>query len=273
MPSLTDIANSPEHHWNTFLFKGKPKTGKSIAAGSFPRPMFIFDFDNRIRSLIEYFRAHNIPLDDIDFETYIGATNQYEKYDRKLEELRTSQKYKTIVWDSLTNFAELALGYFVWLRGEGEGTSGSTRKEKDFKRKGVVDLLEIEDYGGEDRATMNSIRYLMNIPNCHKVLIAHVIEINYKDLLGNTVSSQSLMTGGRKIAEKVPTLVNEVYHFYQQGAARPQDSNTHFASTKTKGLDWAGTTYPLPAEIYFTDKQFFNVMEEMLKPKGIVLGR
>lgn len=266
MPPLSELLN-PEKRFNTFLFKGKPKTGKSIAAASFPRPIKYLDFDQRVQSIVEYFNANKIPFDDFDYESFMGK--EYERFDKVIEEIRKFPgKYKTVVLDSLTNFAELALQYFVYLRGE--HNSGSARKADDYKHKGVVDLLEVEDYGGEDRSIMNTLRILLSL-KCHVVVIAHTVEVEYKDLLGNVTTSQTLLTGGRKIAAKIPSIFNEAYHFYQMTAAKPTEPNTFMCRTKATGIDWAGSVYQLPRELVFTGTSFFNVLQGELSKQGIEL--
>lgn len=266
MPPLKELLN-PEKRFNTWLFKGKPKTGKSIAAASFPRPIKYLDFDQRIQSIVEYFDQNKISFDDFDYDSFMGK--EYERFDKTIDEIRKFPgKYKTVVFDSLTNFAELALQYFVYLRGE--VNSGSKRKEDDYKHKGVVDLLEVEDYGGEDRSIMNSLRILLGL-KCHVVLIAHTVEVEYKDITGNVTTSQQLLTGGRKIAAKIPSIFNDVYHFYQTSAAKPSEPNNFMCRTKASGVDWAGSIYPLPRELHFTNQSFFNVMQGELSKHEIEL--
>ena len=121
-----------------------------------------------------------------------------------------------------------------------------------------IPVLEIDDYKTESTGIIQILdagRVLWNDgKGCNVIFIAHVIEVENKDLKGKITRTRSIMTGGRKIAAEIPVYFNEAYHFFT-GL-----SGGYTIITKNDGEDWAKTSLPLPKEIDFTNQDFYSLI-------------
>ncbi len=100
-----------------------------------------------------------------------------------------------------------------------------------------------------------------DINRFHKVniiLIAHVIQAEYREVGGKTTVSRSIVTAAKKVAAKIPGYCDEVYHFdIEPGFEVGQGGNYRILTTHT-GTDFARTTLPLPAEIKFGNDPLYS---------------
>jgi len=214
------------------LFKGDPGTGKSIQAGSFPGPIYWFDCDNRMRPVKLF---HGQTRTDIEFDTY---HRNYPKFVQKLEYLLNKNSYQTIVIDSLTALTDMIILQSIRSAGQ----------EDRYKNViGGVQIASIEDYNMESGAltqVMDAIRGLKS----NVILTAHVIETSERDLKSKKVTvSRSLLTGGKKVAAKIPGYFDEAYHFYVLG--NPAGGSRYMVTTTHSGDDWAKTALPIPSDL------------------------
>lgn len=227
------------------LFKGDPGSGKSIAAGSFPKPYFI-DNDGRMKAVINFWRPRGKEFEYDRFSSFL-ETN------RKLEEFMNYCPFETIVYDGITTGADIILQTMIDTR-----DSGAKKKLR-----GGIELLQIEDYGGEDRGLttiINNLKALSFKWNIHVVVTAHVLTVEQTDVTKKVTNvSRTLLTAGKKVAAKLPVSFDEAYHFDVQTSmdmANPMPKYTII--TSNTGWDWAKTALGLPLRIDFTNKSLFN---------------
>ena len=237
------------------LYKGEPGTGKSSAAGSFPEP-YVFDFDGRMRVL-----TNRYPGKDIIFDSFF---NDFPGLTRKLSELVNYNPYGTIIFDSLTSYSRTIMSHMIKSR---VADAGDTAKRL---KRGGIDVSQLEDYSGETAAIvqlLDAMRLLNK--KCHVILIAHCVDVIERNAqTKSTVVNRHLLTGGKKIAAEIPAYFDEAYHFY----SRPDLSGgnpDYYVTTSAAGIDWAKTALPLPSEINWTNKNFYETILNLLnKPKG-----
>jgi len=243
-----------------YLFKGMFGTGKSPAAASFPGVYFM-DFDRRAAALRKMFPHKK----DIWFDSFLT----YKDYAEKFESLLKSCPYETIVIDSATNFVELVMSYFISLRGGNTTTSATkTEGEKETKgkrTKGDVVLLSIDDYSAETRAVSEmliNLKYLAE-KGTNVILTAHVITTQTTNIKTKAVSTEKfLLTYGKKAAGKIPTLFDEIYHFYTEAPVIVGEPAAYLINTENDGDDFARTSFHLPNQLDWTDKNLY----ELIKP-------
>jgi len=242
---------------NFFLFKGQPKTGKSIAAASFPGVYFL-DMDGRIKSVASYYRGKK---DDIHFDQFKKLTGP-NGVEAKLNELLGFCPYDTICFDGLTSTArQLMKQMLLWRQSEGKAKM----------EMGGIKLAQIEDYMGQQAGLIQIMDGLIELSKKHYVILtAHVIETQQKKREGGVTISRSLLAGSKAIAAEIPIYFNEVYHFYVNDSIDPTSPPERSAVTTSSGIDWASTTMGLPEEIPWTNRDreppfFFDIIMKRAK--------
>lgn len=243
-----NTANLPNRRGNKFLFKGEPKNCKSCAAASFPNPYF-FDIDERIRSVAAFWKDRNFEYDQFD---------SFEGVDKKLDLLLMKCPYDTIVFDGITSFAELAINTMIKTRPSGQ---------KKIIR-GSIEMTQIEDFGGEQRAFNIAFEKLFMIQkkfDVNLIVTAHVIETEKAIRPGVTIKTRTLLTAGKKVAAFLPVHFDEVYHFQINVPLEVEGMPRSVAFTKHSGDDWACTTYNIPPVLDFTNVSFYDVLMEARK--------
>lgn len=251
------------------LFTGHPGTRKTSAAASFPGPIYFFDFDGRMKPVKKMFPER----EDIRYDTY---QFNYDKMARKMKDLvddptqwtdedeeRSDIPVKTIVVDSLTNLADGLIGYAKKLRGTGSANM----------KRGVLNLADITDYNYETTGLGDVISFLKTMNEehkCHVILTAHLLRFEEADPgkgVGVKRISYSLLTAGKKVAAKIPSVFDEHYHFEVEGGWG--EGSKVRAYTDVFGEYSAKTALPLPWTIDFTNRPFYEVLSEHLREKGI----
>ena len=250
MPNITDASTNSL----SFLFKGEPACGKSLAAASFPN-CYIFDFEDRIQSVKQFWVPKG--RKDIDYDSYLPT--DFSRFDKKLDSLIASCSYETVVFDTLTSLSDLVLRYVLEAKGQ---ERVKNPKSASGKFVGEIEVNTIEDYGAESSALTSLIVAMRGIKARHKILIAHVVRTEAKDLNGRSTVTRSLMTAGKKIAAKMPGYFDEAYHM----SARPSfggQTPQFLAHTAGTGDDFARSSIGLDYEIDFTNQSFY----ELVQPK------
>lgn len=235
------------------LFKGEPGTRKSTCALSFPTPQYWFSWDKKMRSLLLPMRAWGINPNDISYDDY----EDWSKPRAKLEQLQLNCPYKTVVLDSITSMADSALQQTMRLK------QGKTRSSGANAGKSVAGIAvnELEDYNAESAALAEMISLTKDIHTFHKVnviLIAHVIQADYKSVSGETHVSRTIVTAGKKIAGKIPAYCEEVYHFNIEKSIDASQGGAYALLTQHTGDDFARTSLPLPKLIKFGDQPLYS---------------
>jgi hypothetical protein len=247
------------------LFKGDPKTGKSIAAHSFffGEPVYTFDLDARMESVKDYYQRVVGKLPNVTFDRF----STFFEIHAKLEELRANCPYKLIIMDSITSLAMKSLDTMI-------ETRTPTEKSKTKDRGGII-LTVVEDFGGEASALRMAMNMLLAISIAHNVSVivtAHVIDPQP----GAYRPMRVLLTGGKKIAAEIPIHFNEAYHFFVETKGGLQvgvdDIERKFvAVTRSIGTDWASTALDIPDKIDFTNGLLHAKIIEILKREKVKL--
>jgi hypothetical protein len=246
------------------LMKGEPKTGKSIAASSFPKPMFIFDMDGRMESVANYWAKHNpVVMDQVEYKTY--NPEDYLIFKEDFEFIQTEARspiskkiMRTVCLDGVTSTGEMVIDYAL-----------SERDSASEKRRGVIKLMGIEDFGVEAMGFVQILSIGREIrKHAHFILTAHVIITEQEALTKAgrvTHTSRQLLTGGKKVASKLPVSFDEVWHFGAELV--PTDKGMRKKMTvffNHSGVDFAGTSRDLPPGIEWTDGSLWDLVQKEL---------
>lgn len=256
MPKTSDIVLGGNI---TAIFKGKTGTRKTCAAATFPGPIYFFDFDGRMDPVKKMYPDRT----DIEYDTYFPT--DFKKVNTKWDRLMEGRdKYRTVVFDSMTTFADCALEFARVNRSGGKQMI-----------EGILPMSDISDYNIETSALtqlMYKLKMLSKSQNCHVILIAHVLEVNSTDIITkqNTVS-RTLLTAGKKIAEKFPAVFNEVYHFETESPS-PNMPPKVIVRTDNSGIDFAKTALHLPTVMDITNKSLYEEMKKECAKKGVILA-
>lgn len=249
MPSLStakyDLARLSRAN---FLFWGNISSGKSWAAASFPKPMYILDFDRRHDSLLTCNWANEPGVDyDVFPNMDAAALRMNQLYDNK------GEKYRTIVLDSLTYFSELAITHSI------------DNRDSKGKAVGSWKIADIGDYGAESSILMQSIQLMVELPII-SIVTGHYTETETKDLRNpdRVIRTRTLLTGAKKIAAKIPGAFNEIYSFYVQRNAKGDPE--YLVNTYNDGETFARTTIPgLPKTINQTNIKLYDVLKQTVE--------
>ncbi len=244
---------------------GPPGAGKTTGAGSYPGPIMFLDLDQRVAPLKKMF-----PNDTtMEYESF--GPFDFLRFWERINQLRQGNApFKTYVLDSLIALARMTLNYSVGLR-TGE------KRNTEYKKRGVIDLLEIEDFGAEGRLLGHVIDVFRNLGRSNFILNAHLIETSSTDIkTKQTTTTQTLLTGGKKIAAEIPSYFNEVYYFFTRDTMVDSGPD-YFISTVPMDDIMCKTALPLPPTIKFTMNEkekggLFQKIQEACKEKGIEIG-
>ncbi len=240
------------------MFKGEPGTLKSTQALSFPTPQYWFSWDRKMSALMLPMRYWGIDPKQITYDDY----DDWNKPQKKLEQLQVNCPYKTIVCDSITSCADMALRQGMKLK------AGQTRQSGAQAGKFVagIPVNELEDYLAEASALSELVALTKDIHTFHKVniiIIAHVIQAEYRDVKGETHFSRTIVTAGKRIAPKIPAYCGEVFHFNIEKPIVVGGEGNYALLTTHTGDDFARTTLPLPKKI---EIGYDPLYEKHLKP-------
>jgi hypothetical protein len=268
MPKIAQVAKKLDNYMGLFI--GRPGKGKSVAAASFPKPLYIFDFDGRIKAVANAFGD-----EDIDYDTY--AANEFPKVYKKLEELVLNCRYQTVVFDSYTSYADMMIEYSIGTRGAGSSGSAAKDEEKTKGRnKGLLEMTVADDYNAETRGIQKLIMMMRMISAPYKIMTAHMLITEYYNMMnpGATRLMKSVLTAGKKVTEKVPGYFDEVYYFQTKDNPTVSKGPLYVCRTIPEEEDTMKTTLPLPHEINFTKRpenpsgSFYKEIQNHLKMQG-----
>lgn len=235
------------------MFKGEPGTRKSTSALSFPRPQFWLSWDRKMNGLMIPMRNWGINPKEIQYQDY----DDWDKPRAQLEKFQVDCPFKTIICDSVTTMADSALRQTMKLK------RGDVRKSGKEAGKVIAGIAvnEMEDYLAESSALQELISLTKDIHSYHKVniiLIAHVIQAEYKSVSGQTHFSRTIVTAGKRIAPKIPAYCGEVYHFNIKKGFDASQGGSYALLTEHTGDDFARTALPLPKEIEFGNEPLYD---------------
>ena len=226
-------------------FKGEPGTRKSTAALSFPGPQFWFSWDRKMNGLMIPMRNWGIDPKTIVYEDY----DNWDKARVQLEKLQVTCPYKTLVFDSITTMADSTLRQVLKAKGKGG------------KKITTIEVNTVEDFNAESSAISELIALAKDIQAYHKVniiLIAHVIQVDYKSLNGETHVSRSIVTAAKKNSAKIPAVCGEVYHFNIEKGFDASQGGQYAILTEHTGDDFARTALPLEKKILVGNEPLYS---------------
>lgn len=204
MPTIDDIKDTDRI---MALLISPPGGGKTILCASMgeddpPKSVYFFDCDLRMKPIRKM--RHLFPNAKISYDSYGPA--DFEKLWKAAQNIaKNDGLYDWVILDSLTALARMNLNYSTVLRGQGDNA-------REGKRKGVIDLLEIEDFGAEGRGIGYLLDLFRGMRRTNFILTAHLIRVAEKDLKSKTITNtQTLLTGGKKIAAEIPSYFDEVW--------------------------------------------------------------
>jgi len=235
------------------LFKGEPGTRKSTCALSYPQPQFWLSWDKKMKSMLLPMKNFGINPNQVSYEDY----SDWSKAEMKLKQLQTSCPYKTIIADSITSCGDSIMGQAKRLK------TGTTRRSGAAAGKQIagIEVNELEDFNAEASALLDMISMLKDIHQYHKVhviLIAHVIQVEYKSVTGETHFSRSIVTAAKKVAAKIPAYCEEVYHFNIDKGFVEGAGGSYALLTEHTGDDFARTSLPLDKKIVFGNEPLYG---------------
>ena len=264
MPSMQEELNE-----NCFaMFKGEPGTRKSSQAVTYPAPQYWFSTDWKMRALQLPMSIFGVKKSDIVYDDYEMWSGE-KGIEQKLEKLKMTCPYKSIVIDSATSLVDKVLNQTITMKGGQTRQSGASAG----KRIAGIAVNELEDYNAETGAFMKLITELKDIWKYQKVniiIIAHVMMVTEKTINGNTSFARSIVTAAKRTAAKLPAYCDETYHFnVGSSMVVGQGGNYEILTTHT-GDDFARTALPLPAKIEIGDKNLYKdfVLPAMTKLKN-----
>ena len=225
---------------------GLPKSGKTVGLTSFSGKIMVFDLDKRIDPVLKMRPERK----NIFFEQY-DSIDHYELFEQDVNRHLNDRSFNMYILDSITRLGDMVMTYSMKLRGVGE-------KARTGKSKGVIISPEVEDFGAESDGLKKIINAFLEVDHAHVFVTAHVLKSTAFDIVTNKETIHStILTGGKKIAAKLPTLFNEIWSFSHQAGLGPNDPGKFIMSTTpTTDVPNAGSALPIPTKIDFTMPKF-----------------
>jgi len=185
MPSAKDVTVDTE--FLKVMSVGEPGTGKSVFAGTFPTPGYIFDFSNGIvgyRGL------------DFDYDQFPLGPAGWVQFEKTLMQVRkdvAEGKYKTVIVDDLSGMTDLAMERSLQLDPK-RNPAGGPLWNVHFQM--VKNLIE------------GRLRQILDM-KANIVFIAHLNVIRDEES-GNVIGVEPMLTG--QLSTKIPAYFDEVYY-------------------------------------------------------------
>ena len=194
--SLSTCSRNPNEGWRITIY-GSAGAGKTTLLGGFPKPMLIFDFDNKLDPLYG--------IDGIDFISYNfddpkDCSKVWKQFLRDFKEAKVSDKYVTLGFDSLTYMNKLLLVNV--LINSGKATEFRPQIQHFGEMKDSFEFLFME---------MNKI------PDKNVILLAHVLDIVDDSEDSPIILERVPLITGRQIKSELPALFKEVYYLERKG--------------------------------------------------------
>lgn len=200
---LTDMTLDDE--CTRVLMYGPAGCGKTTLVGTFPKPILIFDFDQKLDVLagVDGIDVLSYPLAQVE-----NASKVFGEFKRDWRKYAYGDnEYKTVCLDSLTSYDTVCLRHFVIAAG-----------------KGATEKATLPVYGDQSGWYSYFFTESKAIPK-HLVVTAH--ETYSVDDDSGSHSIQPLVTG-RSILGKLPAMFKEVWYM-----SRTRDDVTlHYAPFK-----------------------------------------
>lgn len=225
MPKLSELNSTSKVK---LLLYGLSGAGKTIAACSFPKPLFLADFDGKASSALNFYGRQAVS--EIEYENYMidhaqGVDRPFNRFYTQLHNLELAVKnkafpYKTIVVDSLTTYTDQMMAEVI------KQNPGAKRVDKH--------TAALQDYlilGSHFKSYLGRI---LSLP-CHVVFTAHIQQT--RDEATGEIIREPMLPG--KMAAQLPIMFEEVYRMYADAGkylAQTQATKQYLARSQIKGL-------------------------------------
>lgn len=161
-------------------------TGKTTFAATFPDPIYIFDMNFGLQAINDTQKA-------IEYDTYTDENLQRPTaataIEGKLNEFLKECPYKTVVFDTTTDLADLMMNRILATNGRPGGPAQ------------LQDYLKLTD-------NFKQFIYKARALKCHVLFIAH----EHIDRDENTGQMESKPLLSNKLASRLGSMFNEVYY-------------------------------------------------------------
>jgi len=190
---------------------------------------------------------------DIEFDTY-GHKN-FLQFRNKVLALADAPRYQAVILDSVTSCSISAINYQLDIKGA---------KAKMVSNLPVTSWDEIN---GETILFSQALDVLKMYPGI-VVVTAHPVDKTTIVEGQPPIKTKELIAYGPKVGSLIPNYFNEIYSFYKESNIDPKLGSKYFIRTND---DIAKTSFNLPGQIDWTGQDFFPILHELLKGKGVNL--
>lgn len=209
-PVNADLVN-PNKDALSMMFRGVTGVGKTIAAcGKEFRPVYVFDCDQRMASVINYYRKLDGHCKDVFYDSFSMGMH-FDKLDGQMDYLIAHPKeFKTISVATLTAYIHIILAHILKFK--------SGQKEKG-KKIADISVNSIEDYNAEDAALIfELVGFMKDLQRMgvNVILETHLTPIVYSNLEGASRTVLETLTKGKKAPAAIPGYFDEVYYFKKE---------------------------------------------------------
>lgn len=210
---------------------GDSGTGKTVLAAGFPGPIKYIDFEGKVNSAANFYRNKLEILKNIEVVQFkqhrdLAILNSYTAIGKEIEnEVKAGKmKYKTIVFDSITEFSQLLLRDIIL-------------RNPTVKRP-HADINAMSDYQLLGHYLRQALQGLLQL-DCNIVVIGHLE--TEKDETTGAIACKPLLAG--KNAAMIPRMFEEVY------VSKVTDKGEYTLQTKSDSRHICRTQRSLPAVI------------------------
>jgi hypothetical protein len=232
---LSDFSSGEE--FVKLLLLGSSGAGKTVNTMTFPKPIHVFDFDNKISSAVKFYQEQKEVLDQISVAQYgkmpikgdakVGRKPRMAQFNedlQKIYDLQNAKKplpFKTIVLDTITTLTDSILEDYRYV------------SQLAIKRPNP-DQNSQSDYGLLINHFKQYVTGLLAL-DCNVVFIGHTQLM--KDEASGSITNEILMPGS--LGPKLGIYFEEVYFAKTNGQGQhvwqtKPDNKTTFCRTQRK---------------------------------------
>lgn len=241
------------------LHVGDSGSGKTCAAACYPKPVYIFDIDNRVAGLRGYRPALEwLANNQIDYDRYPMTAEGLEKLDVQLEKFVNQgwkMKYKTLVFDTVTSLERMTIKYAEkWVNSPAQ-------------KFGKFTVPSYTEWGIQLKAFDKFLAEAIPALPCNVVVGAHWADEYEASEPGKpaTIKVGKKINVRPKLADMVPTYFNEIFFFekrvgrvFNEETKKTEEGVTFDCVTRN---ELARTTYlTVPNRFEWTNKNFYEIL-------------
>jgi phage nucleotide-binding protein len=229
MNNLNDLSSS--QHLKVLVY-GDSGVGKTCSIATMPGPIFMFDFDQKISSLASFLKVSNKEkLKEVDYDAFghdpTKKGRPIQRFEGSLVGAKKAIeagefKYKTVVLDSLTTFAEELMREII--------------KNNPGLKRAIENVPSLQDYMVLNIEFKRIVNQLLSLP-LNVVVIAHAS--TDKDENTGQIKVKPLLPG--KLADQLPVVFPELYRAF---VAQQDGKSSFLLQTRPDGKHIARTQIP-----------------------------